>query len=206
MLQLLQKKKIEEAANLIWEASRKADPPWSASVFTECLQEVLSRLSIAKDVKSRSGKDYREEAKALEKVRDGGTFFHEGKFREELKRVIKNLRAQEECASKTKPKNIGARGVYSYLVHYFQTHLGKPPRRVMGLLMAAAFDWNAASDARIRASAWAAEGLEKPTAVNTTKKTFAAIDNLPPEEREAKLEKMSPRLSELYLGKRIGKK
>ena len=200
MLDLLRKQEIEEAAKLIRTASQRVDPPWSEAAFICCLEDVISRLSISKNVKTRSGKKYyKEKAKFLEEFRDSEKFIHKEEAHENLKRGIEDLHDQEKRSTKTKPKNIGGREVYSYLVHYFQTHLGKTPRGVMGLLMAAAFDWRDPGDTRIRASEWASEGLEKPSAANTTKKAFAAIDNLTPEEREAKLEKMSPRLLRRYL-------
>ena len=199
MLQLLRNKKVEEAANLIWKASRKVDPKWEASVFLERFQEVLFHLAVYVGLRRLTVKDFRTMAEVLEMIRDNEPF-RKGPAREELERRIPILRHQAENTSKTKPKDLGKQGALQYLRQYFQKYLQKPLNQATGLLMVASFGgkWNA-STVRVRASELAASGLKKATAANTTKEAYAALDKLEGEEYEAALEKMTPKLRELYL-------
>ena len=200
MLQLLRKKEVEKAAILIWSASRKVNSKWDAPVFLEHFQEVLWRLAIASGLPHLSIKDFRTMAEALEMIRDHKLFFLKGPAREELDRAIPILRHRAKNASKTKPGDPGQRLALQSLRQYFQCHLQKPLNQATGLLLVATFGgkWNA-STVRVRASELAAYGLEKATATNTTKKAFTALDKLSGVELEAALEKMTPKLLELYL-------
>lgn len=204
MRDLLRKKEVEEAAGLIWKASRKVNPKWEASVFLGHFQEVLSRLAIAAGLRHLTAKDFRKMAEALEMIRDHELFFRKGPAREELERAIPILRRREENMSKTKPRDPGPRWALQFLIQYFRDYLQKPLHQAVGLLLGATFrgKWNA-STVRVRATEWAAwkddYGLIKATAANTTKEAWAALDNLKGKEYEAAMEKMSPRLLRRYL-------
>jgi hypothetical protein len=200
MLQLLRNKKVEEAAHLIWEASRKVDPKWDASLFLERFQEVLFHLAVYVSLRRLTVKNFRTMAEALEMIRDNELFFRKGPAREELERSIPILRHRAENTSKTKPKDLGKRGASQYLLQYFQDYLQKPLYQAVGLLLGATFGGKCnASIVRVRASERATYGLKKATAANTTKEAFAALDKLNGVELEAKLEKMSRELLKLYL-------
>lgn len=200
MRQLLRKKEVEEAANLIWKASRKVVPKWDASMFFERFQEVLFHLATHEGLRRLTTKDYREMAKALEMIRDNASF-REGPAREELERRILISRHRAENMSQTKPKDLGKRGALQFLRQYFQDYLQKPLDKATALLMGATFGgkWNE-STVRVRVSERATCGLKKATAANMTEEAWAALDKLEGEELEATMEKMSPRLLRRYLG------
>ena len=199
MLQLLQKKEVEEAASLIWKALKKMKPKWEASVFLERFQEVLFHLAVYVGLRRRTAKDFRTMAKGLEMIRDNEPF-RKGPDREALERTIPILRHRAQNMSKTKPMDLGKRGALQFLRQYFQEYLQKPLNKATGLLIGATFGgkWPA-STVGVRASERATYGLKKATAANTTKEAFAALDKLEGEELEAEFEKMSPRLQKLYL-------
>lgn len=206
MLRLLQNEKVEEAANLIWQASRKKKmvPKWDASMFLGHFQEVLSRLAISAGLLSPTAKALQAKVDTLEKLREK-PFFREGPAREELEREISTYKNQAKNTSKTKPKNLGQRRALLSLLQYFRNNLYKSLEKATGLLMEAAFGgkWTAKT-VGVRASEWAGwkdvPGLKKATAENTTKEAFAAIDKLSIEEGEAVFERMKPKWRKLYLG------
>jgi hypothetical protein len=205
MLLWLSRKKVEEAARLIWIASGKRR--WNiddSPDFFEHFEEVLLRLAISAGLRHLTVKDIRTMAKALEMIRDHTLFFREGPPREELERAIPTFHHWEEITSKTKPRDPGPRWAMQSLLQYFRDNLQKPLHQAIGLLIGAAFGgkWNA-NTVRVRATEWAgwedAPGLKKATAANTTKEAWAALDKLEGEEYEAALEKMSRKLRNLYL-------
>lgn len=206
MLQLLRNKKVEEAANLIWQASRKKKmvPKWDASMFLGHFQEVLSRLAISAGLRPLKATEIKTMTKDLEMIRDRELFFRKGPARKELERAILSLNHHKENTSKTKPKDLASRRGLQSLRQYFQDYLQKPLDKAAGLLMEAAFGgkWPAKT-VGVRASEWAGWkdvfGLKKATAENTTKEAFAAIDKLEGEELEAAFEKMEPKWRKLYL-------
>ena len=156
MLQLLRKKKAEEAANLIWKASRKVSPEWDASVFLGHFQEVLSRLAISADLRRIKVNDYRTMAKGLEMIRDHDLFFRKGPAREELERAIPIFRRLAEKTSKTKPRDPGPRWALQSLLKYFRDYLDDPLYGATGLLMSAHFGkkWSKRT-VEARATEWA---------------------------------------------------
>ena len=201
MLQLLRNKKVEEAANLIWTASRKVNPKWDASLFLERFQDVLFHLAIFFGFPRLTVGNFRTMAEALEMIRDNELFFLKGPAQEELERAIITLHLWKKKSSKTKPEDLGQRGALQFLRQYFLDYLQKPLDQATGLLIGATFGGKcSASTVRVRASERATYGLKKATVANMTEEAWATLDKLNGVELEAALEKMSPRLLRRYLG------
>lgn len=204
------KDELDEAAGIIWNASRKRrwnidDPP----DFFEHFKYVLLSLAISVTTPGPplTAKALKAEVDTLEKLREDEPF-REGAAGEALERKINNLKNQAERTSPTKPKTPGRRVALRFLLQYLRDVLGmKQPHLAVSLLIYIGHDvmWAAASS-RTRAAEQAewkdVSGLEKATDANTTKEVWAALDKLNGEEYEAALEKMSPKFRDRYLNSR----
>jgi hypothetical protein len=205
-----QKDKLESAAMIIWKASRKRhwnieDPP----DFFEHFEYLLLSLAISVTTPDPplTAKALQVEIDTLKKLIKDKPFFREGPAREELDREINVLKNRAERASKTKPNTPGRRTALQFLLQYLQDVLEmKQPHLAARLLIYIGHHvmW-AASSSRTRAAEQTgrnASGVKNVTAVETTKETWAALDELKGEKFEAALERMSPKQRDLYLRSR----
>lgn len=202
------KDELDKAAGIIWRASRKRR--WNTEAppdFFEHFEYLLLSLAISVTTPDPplTVKALQAEVEALKKLREDNPFFRKGVVGEELDRMINISKNRADRASPTKPKTPGRRVALKFLLEYLRDvlEMKQPHRAVCSFIYIGHGVMWAASSSRTRTveedELKDVSGLEKATKANTTKKAWAGLDILKGKAYEAALEKMSPKMRDLYL-------